>query len=99
MRLVLASTSAYRRDLLARLRLPFDARRPEVDETPQAGEVPAALVARLALAKAEAVAGHESGGRVSGYEQDAELAGLPLGQTGYLGTGMAKLASMPGGRG
>src|SRR3546814_2979700 len=55
MRLVLASTSAYRRELLARLRLPFDARRPAVDETPQAGEIPAALVARLALAKSEAV--------------------------------------------
>src|SRR3546814_13981044 len=51
MRLVLASTSAYRRELLARLRLPFDARRPDVDETPQAGEVPAALVAQIGRAR------------------------------------------------
>src|SRR3546814_11054023 len=80
MRLVLASTSAYRRELLARLRLPFDARRPAVDETPQAGEVPAALVARLALAKAEAVAGHEPGAWVIGPAQVAELDGAPLGQ-------------------
>ena len=41
--LVLASTSRYRRELLARLRLPFEVRAPEVDETPQPGETPAAL--------------------------------------------------------
>ena len=40
--LVLASTSVYRRELLERLRLPFEVRPPEVDETPQAGELPAA---------------------------------------------------------
>ena len=46
--LVLASTSPYRRELLARLRLPFDTARPEVDESALAGEAPAALAARLA---------------------------------------------------
>ena len=40
--LVLASTSRYRRELLARLRLEFDTVRPDVDETPFAGEAPAA---------------------------------------------------------
>src|SRR3546814_19914671 len=87
MRLVLASTSAYRRELLARLRLPFDARRPDVDETPQAGEVPAALVARLALAKAEAVAGHEPGAWVIGSDPVAELARAPRGKPGGPRTG------------
>ena len=55
-RLVLASTSRYRRELLARLRLPFDVDPPEVDERPRSGEAPAATASRLALAKASAVA-------------------------------------------
>src|SRR5690606_24335882 len=82
MRLVLASTSPYPRELLARLRLPFDTRRPEVDETPRAGEAPAALVARLGLAKAMAVAGDEPGAWVVGSDQVAELDGAPLGKPG-----------------
>ncbi|WP_309626365.1 Maf family protein, partial [Methylibium sp.] len=51
-RLVLASTSRYRRELLERLRLPFRSESPQVDETPLPGEQPAELVLRLALAKA-----------------------------------------------
>ena len=54
--LVLGSTSRYRRELLERLRLPFDVVAPQVDETPLPGEAPAALALRLALAKARAVA-------------------------------------------
>ena len=53
--LVLASTSRYRHELLQRLRLPFEAVAPGVDETPQPGEPPARLAERLALAKARAV--------------------------------------------
>jgi len=54
--LVLGSTSRYRRELLERLRVPFTVAAPHVDETPHAGEPPAALALRLALAKARAVA-------------------------------------------
>ena len=50
MRLVLASTSRYRRELLARLRVPFTVARPEVDETPRPGVDPAGLASRLAHA-------------------------------------------------
>ena len=50
--LILASTSPYRRELLQRLRLPFETARPEVDETPLRGESPGQLVRRLARAKA-----------------------------------------------
>ena len=50
--LVLGSTSPYRRELLQRLRLPFETAAPAVDETPQPGEAPRALALRLALAKA-----------------------------------------------
>ena len=55
-KLILGSTSAYRRALLERLRIPFSTESPHVDETPQPGEHPAALARRLALAKARAVA-------------------------------------------
>ena len=54
-RLVLASTSRYRRELLARLHLPFETAAPEVDESPLDGEPPPALALRLACAKAQAV--------------------------------------------
>ena len=56
MRLLLASTSRYRRDLLARLGLPFECLAPGVDETPSPGESPEVLALRLARAKAAAVA-------------------------------------------
>jgi len=96
MSLVLASTSPYRRELLARLRLPFDTQRPEVDETPLPGESPTALVARLALAKAGAVAGGRPGDWVIGSDQVAELDGAPLGKPGDRERAMAQLAAMSG---
>lgn len=96
MRLVLASTSAYRRELLARLRLPFDAERPEADETPRPGETPVALVARLALAKAAAVAARRPDDWVIGSDQVAELDDAPLGKPGGRGQAIAQLAAMSG---
>jgi septum formation protein len=71
--LVLASTSRYRRDLLARLRLPFDVVDPEVDETPHAGEAPDALALRLALAKANSAAARAPDALVIGADQVAVL--------------------------
>src|SRR6059058_2564122 len=55
-RLILASSSAYRRELLARLRLPFEAISPDIDESPQPGESPDATALRLAVNKAAAIA-------------------------------------------
>jgi septum formation protein len=71
--LVLASTSIYRRELLARLQIPFESQAPGVDETPQAGESAQALVARLALAKARAVAVQRPTAWVIGSDQVAVL--------------------------
>ncbi len=96
MRLALASTSPYRRERLARLRLPFDVARPEVDETPLAGESPSALVERLALAKARAVAAHAPDAWVVGSDQAAELDGAPLGKPGDRAAAIAQLAAMSG---
>lgn len=94
--LVLASTSVYRRDLLARLRLPFDARRPEVDETPRPGEAPGPLAQRLARAKAEAVASRSPGAWVIGSDQVAELDGVALGKPGGRAAAIAQLQAMSG---
>ena len=95
-RLVLASTSPYRRELLARLRLPFDTSRPLVDESPLSGEAPEALAARLAEAKAAAIAQPGSAGWVIGSDQVAELGGLPLGKPGTVPAACAQLAAMAG---
>jgi septum formation protein len=75
-RLVLASTSRYRRELLERLRLPFDVVSPGVDETPRADERPAGLARRLALEKARAVAALRPDALVIGSDQTATLDGL-----------------------
>ncbi|MEO6271506.1 MAG: Maf family protein, partial [Lautropia sp.] len=53
MKLILASGSAYRSELLSRLRIPFEAMAPDIDESPRAGELPAALAIRLARSKAQ----------------------------------------------
>ena len=78
--LVLGSTSIYRRELLERLRIPFSVQAPDVDETPLSDEAPGALAARLALAKACAVAKHAPSAIVIGSDQVADLAGKPLGK-------------------
>jgi 7-methyl-GTP pyrophosphatase len=79
-RLVLASTSRYRRELLQRLRLPFDVVAPQVDESPWPGEAPATLAARLALAKANAVAAEHPDAVVIGSDQVCDLEGRALGK-------------------
>ena len=95
-RLLLASTSPYRRELLSRLRIPFDVARPEVDETPHPGESPLALAQRLAAAKAATVAAREGGAWVIGSDQVAELDGEPLGKPGGRDQALAQLAAMSG---
>ncbi len=94
--LLLASTSRYRRELLQRLGLPVETARPEVDETPAAGEAPRALAVRLARAKAAAVAAAHPGRWVIGSDQVAELNGAPLGKPGTAEAAHAQLAAMSG---
>ena len=85
--LILASTSTYRRELLARLRLPFSCIAPGVDETRRAGERPLSLAVRLAKAKAAVVAQQHPDAWVVGSDQiavrvDHALAELVLGKPG-----------------
>lgn len=94
--LILASTSRYRAELLQRLHLPFDTQRPDVDETPQPGEMPAKLAMRLAQAKAAAVASTHPLAWTIGSDQVAELDGVPLGKPGDRPHAVAQLAAMSG---
>lgn len=94
--LVLASTSRYRRELLARLALPFETAAPDVDETPRAGEAPRELALRLALEKAQAVAARKPQAIVIGSDQVAVLHGQPLGKPGTHERAAAQLARMSG---
>ncbi len=94
--LILASTSVYRRELLSRLRLPFEVHAPEVDETPRPGEAPAALAQRLALAKAHTVSRLHPNAVVIGSDQVADLDGQPIGKPGTHERAVAQLRSMSG---
>ena len=94
--IVLGSTSRYRRELLERLRLPFNVSAPDVDENPTAGESPRDLALRLALAKAHAVAQRHPDAIVIGSDQVADLAGHPLGKPGEHTRAVEQLRQMRG---
>lgn len=96
--LVLASTSRYRRELLARLRLPFDTAAPEVDETAHPGEQPAVLAERLSRAKAQAVAARQPLAVVIGSDQVCELDGEALGKPGTHERAVQQLLRLSGRR-
>lgn len=94
--LILASTSRYRRALLERLGLPFEGVAPEVDEARRDGESAADLAARLARAKAEAVALHHPGAVVIGSDQVALRGTEVLGKPGTVERCRAQLLQSSG---
>lgn len=101
-RLILASSSPYRRALLERLRVPFDVAVPALDESPLPGEAPAATALRLAEAKARAVASRAAepdGSRdllVIGSDQVATFDGNQIGKPGTHDKALAQLQAMRG---
>ena len=99
--LILASTSAYRRELLARLHLAFSCSAPGVDETRRGGERPLALAVRLARAKASAVALQHPDAWVIGSDQvavrtDGSHGELILGKPGTAALCMEQLRGCSG---
>ena len=80
--LILASSSPYRRELLQRLRLPFECASPDIDESPLPGENPEQLVQRLAESKARTLAQRYPGHLIIGSDQAAvngsQILGKPL---------------------
>ena len=95
-KLILGSTSPYRRALLQRLRIPFEIAAPDVDETAQPLETPKQLACRLAMAKARAIAAQFPGCVVIGSDQVADLDGQALGKPGDHTRATAQLQSMRG---
>ena len=96
MKLILASTSPFRRALLEKLQLPFTTAAPEVDETPRPDETPMQLVERLAIAKARAVAGQHEDALVVGSDQVAVIDDSILGKPGTKERAVAQLRQASG---
>jgi septum formation protein len=94
--LVLGSTSRYRREVLSRFRVPFETDAPRVDETPHAGETPAALALRLALEKGREVAARHPQAIVIGADQVCDLDGEALGKPGTHERAVAQLRRLSG---
>ncbi|MBK6742804.1 MAG: septum formation inhibitor Maf [Hydrogenophilales bacterium] len=96
MQLVLASTSPYRRELLARLGVPFDIAAPDVDETPLPGESPDDTAQRLSALKASAVAKRFPDALIIGSDQVALLDGRQIGKPGTHENAVEQLKAMRG---
>jgi septum formation protein len=95
-RLILASTSRYRRELLERLGLAFTVEKPGVDEAAQPGESPAALSERLARAKAAAISIRHPDAWVIGSDQVCERDGIAIGKSGDHAAALVQLAAASG---
>lgn len=94
--IVLASTSSFRRELLGRLQLPFQAVAPDADETALPGEHPAATAERLSVAKAQAVAPRFPAALIIGSDQVAYCGDARFGKPGTRENAIAQLRSMSG---
>jgi septum formation protein len=95
-RLVLASTSRYRKELLARLALEFAVAAPHVDERPLGGEAPAETALRLATLKAQAVRAAHRDALIIGCDQVATSAGRALGKPGDHARAAEQLRALSG---
>lgn len=95
-RLILASSSKYRKELLSRLHIPFDVIVSDIDETPRPGETPQATALRLAQEKAAAVAHQAPDALVIGSDQVATLDGEQIGKPGTHDNALKQLQKMRG---
>ncbi|MFJ3057399.1 Maf-like protein [Herbaspirillum sp. NPDC087042] len=95
-RLILGSSSVYRKELLSRLGLPFETMAPDIDETPHSGETPQATALRLAREKAAAIATRAGAALVIGSDQVATLDDLQIGKPGNHANALKQLQMMRG---
>ncbi|KAF1045070.1 MAG: Maf-like protein YceF [Herbaspirillum frisingense] len=95
-RLILGSSSVYRKELLGRLGLPFETMAPDIDETPLPGETPDATALRLAREKAAAIAAKAGPALVIGSDQVATLDGAQIGKPGNHANALKQLQTMRG---
>ncbi len=94
--LVLGSSSPFRKELLTRLKLPFETCSPDIDETALDGETPQQLVERLSIEKARAVAGQFPAHLVIGSDQVAVNEGRILGKPGSFERAVEQLSAASG---
>ncbi len=97
-RLILGSSSVYRKELLSRLGIPFEVAAPDIDESPLPGEAPETTALRLAQAKAAAIAAKHPGALVIGSDQVATLDGEQIGKPGTHENALKQLQTMRGKR-
>ena len=95
-RLILGSSSIYRKELLQRLHLPFEVMVPNLDETPLPDESPPQTALRLAAAKADAIAELTGPALIIGSDQVATLDGQQIGKPGDHARALAQLKMMRG---
>jgi septum formation protein len=95
-RLILASGSHYRQELLTRLHMPFEALIPGIEETPQSGELPNDTALRLAKEKARVISQQEPGALVIGSDQVATVDGEQMGKPGSHAKALRQLQIMQG---
>lgn len=95
-RIILGSSSSYRKELLARLRLPFDVIAPDIDETALPAESPEATAMRLAEQKALAISALAPNALVIGSDQVATLDGIQIGKPGNHANALEQLQLMRG---
>lgn len=94
--IVLGSTSPFRKTILEKLQLPFDCAKPNIDETAQQGELPQALVERLAIEKAKAVASQYPNALIIGSDQVAVCGEEILGKPHNFDNGVIQLTKFSG---
>lgn len=97
-RVILGSSSMYRKALLSRLQIPFDVVLPNIDETPYPGEAPETTALRLARQKAAAVSAQVPGALVIGSDQVATLDGEQIGKPESHQNALRQLQKMRGRR-
>ena len=95
-RIVLASSSPYRREILQRINLSFVCHSPDIDESLMDGETANEVVARLSLNKAKAVAAHYPDALIIGSDQVADNQGAILGKPGNFDNALLQLRQMSG---
>lgn len=98
MKLLLASSSPYRRELLSRLRIPFDWQAPNVDEQAQTGETPRELALRLSTSKAQALAAAHGEHLIIGSDQVASWRGQSINKPGNHANAFTQLQTLSGQR-
>ena len=96
MKLVLSSTSPFRKILLERLHIDFVCDSPDIDETPQENEPVEEMVVRLAIAKAQAISQRHPDSLIIGSDQSAVLNGEKLSKPGNFENAFKQLSRASG---